>query len=227
MAVRVDAAGNLVGQLAGLRPRRRDAAARLPPRHGARRGRVRRPAGRDGRDRVRRAAAGARGQRCRSPSTCSASATRRGCASAPPTSAAARVAGTLDARAARRCVDDDGVDAARGAGGVRRRAGRIGARRGAASGCSATSSCTSSRGRCSRSATRRSASSTAIAGATRAEVRFAGRAGHAGTVPMDAAPRRRLRRSRSSCSRSRPRAARRRGWSRRSAAWRRCRARRT
>ena len=59
-----------------------------------------------------------------------------------------------------------------------------GARPRAASGCSATASCTSSRGRCSRSATRRSASSRRSPAPRAPSLRFRGRAGHAGTVPM-------------------------------------------
>jgi allantoate deiminase len=56
----------------------------------------------------------------------------------------------------------------------------------------------------------------AIAGATRARVTFTGRAGHAGTVPMGCAATRSPREP-SGCSPWRPRVARRRAWSRRSA----------
>ena len=97
-----------------------------------------------------------------------------------------RGGGQLRARAARP-RDDDGVDAGRRAARLRRRAAATSAApRGAASGCSATARSTSSRGRCSRAATRPSASSPRSRAPTRAEVELRGRAGHAGTVPMDA-----------------------------------------
>ena len=185
LEVRTDAAGNLVGRLAGRRPGGGDAAARLAPRHGARRGRLRRAARRARRGGVRRAPARARDPaavRGRRPGL-----QRRGgrCATAPPTSAARAVAGSFEP-ALLELVDDDGValgDALRDFGGA---PDDVAAPRGAASGCSATARSTSSRGRCSRAATCRSAWSARSPGATRAELEFTGRAGHAGTVPMDA-----------------------------------------
>ena len=95
LAVRTDAAGNLIGHLPGADPDAGHAAGRLPPGHRARRRRVRRAARRPGRGGVRRAAARARRSRCRSPSTCSASPTRRACASAPRTWGAAPWPGTF------------------------------------------------------------------------------------------------------------------------------------
>ena len=188
MAVRVDAAGNLVGQLAGIGPGRRHAAARLAPRHGARRRRVRRAARRDRRDRRASRGCAREDVACRSPSTCSGSPTRRGCAS-DRLPRQPRRRRHVRRRARSTLPTTDGVTCAR-RWRRSRRARASDARRAAASACSATARSTSSRARCSRSATRRSASSRAIAGATRAEVRFTGRAGHAGTVPMDAAARR-------------------------------------
>ena len=120
-------------------------------------------------------------------STCSGSPTRRGCASGPRTSAAARSRGRSTRRCST-CADADGVTRARGA--RRRRAAA--ARRGAASGCSATSSCTSSRGRCSRSATRRSAVVDGDRGRdARRGARSPAAPGHAGHGADGAAARRR------------------------------------
>ena len=206
MAVRVDAARNLVGRAAGLGPGRGHAPARLAPRHGARRRRVRRAARRALRDRLRRAAAGGGGHAAVRRRRARRSPTRRGCGSATAYLGSRAVAGTVDRRAAR-------------PRGRRRRHRARGARgdgrgdrpRARASGCSATARCTSSRGRCWRSAGCRSAWS--ARSRARPAPRSASRAGagHAGTVPMalrhDAAPAR----WRNSCSRSRRSAARRRG----------------
>ena len=111
----------------------------------------------------------------------SGSRTRRACASAPRTSARPRSPGRFDP-AWLELRDDDGV-AAR-ATCVRRRAG--GSRPPRPTTCSATSRSTSSRARCSSGSSEPVGVVTAIAGQSHAEVTFAGEAGHAGTVPMDA-----------------------------------------
>ena len=113
------------GTCPGSDPDGGHAAARLAPRHGARRRRVRRAARRARRDRVRRAAARRGRDAAVRASTCSASPTRRGCASAPRTSAAARSPGRSTTRCSR-CADADGVTRARGA---RRRPARAAASR--------------------------------------------------------------------------------------------------
>ena len=96
------------------------------------------------------------------------------------------VAGSFDARAARpprRRRRRAGATRCATSAATRRRRR---APRGAASACSATSRSTSSRAGARGPRRCRSAWSRAIAGPTRAELDFTGRAGHAGTVPMDA-----------------------------------------
>ena len=153
---------------AGLRSRSRHAAARLPPRHRPRRGRVRRAARRARRDRRGRAAPG--GGRRAAVRRRRAGVLRRGGAALrhrlPREPGGRGDARPGDARRRRR----GRRDGARGARGVR--GGRGAASRARRAAARLLSSCTSSRGRCWSSATRRSASSSAIAGATRAEVRF-------------------------------------------------------
>ena len=114
-------------------------------------------------------------------------------------------------------LTDEDLDAHR----PRRRALRdaIGARTGARppGRVARTSRSTSSRARCSRPRALPLGVVTAIAGQSRCNIVFEGRAGHAGTTPMDAAPRRARRRGRVRARRRADRARRSRGWSRRSA----------
>ena len=150
MAVRVDAAGNLVGHLPGSRRRTpgRCCSARTSTRCATRARSTGRSACCCAIACVARLRAEER-RRCRSRSTCSGSPTRRACGSGPPTSAAARSRG----RSTPRCStsrDDDGVTVrGRRSAAIR----RCRPARAAASGCSATARSTSSRGRCWRSAT--------------------------------------------------------------------------
>ena len=186
-------AGNLVGRLEGDRPGGGDAAARLAPRHRARRRRLRRPARRAAPRWPASSACAPRASRCPSRSTSWASATRRACATAPPTSAAARVAGSFEPAL---------LDARR-----RRRASRW-ATRCAPSGARPRRSAGASRrgerllGYCEVHIEQGPVLEgrdvpvgvvSAIAGATRAELDFAGRAGHAGHGADGRAPRRRVR----------------------------------
>ena len=177
MAVRTDAAGNLVGRLsrAPTRPRGRCCSARTSTRCATRAPSTGRSAcsprsrASSGCARRERAALRDRGPGLQ----------RRGgrCATAPPTSAAARWPGASSPRCST-LVDDDGVDARRRAARLRRRTRRRSAApRAAASGCSATARCTSSRDRCSRAATCRSGWSARSPGPTRAELEFAGAPG--------------------------------------------------
>ena len=185
-AVRTDAAGNLVGRRRGRRPGRRDPAARLAPRHRARR-RAPSTARSACSPRWRASSACARREsRCPSRSTSWASATRRACATGPPTSAAAPWRGASSPRCstsstttastvrATRCAPSAARPAA--VGGASRRGERL-------------------LGYCEVHIEQGPVLEgrgvpvgvvSAIAGATRAELDFAGRAGHAGTVPMDA-----------------------------------------
>ena len=132
---------------------------------------------------------------CRSRSRCSASPTRRACATIPPTWAAAssRARSTRPTSTERRRRHHDG----RGDPRVWRRPRAAWPARGATRpACSATARCISSRARCWRRATLPVGVVTAIAGQSRCAVSFAGVAGHAGTVPMEPAARCAVRRGR-------------------------------
>ena len=170
--------------LRGFHSGRQDPPPRLAPRHRARRWQVRRPARRDGRAGLRRAAACARRAAALRAGGLSPSPTRRACATVRSTSAAASLHGVFDPTCSL-VTDADGIplaEAIRAFGGD---PDAPGARaRGAATSCLAMSRSTSSRVPCSRSAAIPSASSPRFRGRRGVGVTFSGDAGHAGTVPM-------------------------------------------
>ena len=195
MTVRQDNIGNLIGRYAARSSPRAHAAAGLAPGHRARRGQVRRPAGRAGRAGRRRAPARPRRAPAFRRSRCSPLPTRKGCAIIPPTWAArsspARFdPGYLDLR------DADGSPWPRRSARSAATPTALAGDRRAPTTCWATARSISSRGRCSkRGPARRRGHGDRRAEPLRA-CSFTGQAGHAGTVPMALRQRRAVRRRR-------------------------------
>ena len=142
---------------------------------------------------VRRAPARAR--RCRSRSRCVGFADEEGVRYGTAYLGTSALAGTLRPAELER-VDADGDRDGRGDPRLRRRPGRDRSAARAPATCSATARCTSSRGRCWRRRPPRRHRDRHHRARRRPRSCFEGVAGHAGTVPMDAAPRRAGRRRR-------------------------------